>query len=203
MADEDTTETDTAPAVEETPPAPPVEPTEPAPDEAEKPATVKPDDLQAAALRKANREAAERRQEIKRLQGELDAMKVASASEAEKALIEARLDAEKKAEARWKPALVTVRAEAALSSAGCRDADDRDLLLGKIDLTKVELDESGRIVSGLDEQVADLKERHAKLFAEPKPAVPSARTVGAGDKTAPPVKKSVGEQLAARLTGQR
>lgn len=189
--DTDDTLDDTTP--EETPkPTPPADPPKPKGDEV---------DLKEAALRKANREASERRAEIKRLQSELDSLKVANASEAERALIEARKDAAEAAEAKWRPAVVEVRADLALDAAGCKSADDRELLLGKVDMVSVELDEKGRVVSGLAEQVAALKERFPRMFEAPTPVVPSARQVDSGDKK-PPVKvKTATELLADRLNG--
>ena len=158
------------------------------------------DALKDMALKKANREASERRAELKRLQSELDAMKAANASEAEKAVIVARQEATTAAELQWKPAIVAMRAESALTRAGCTDPDNVELILGRIDTAAVDLDDHGQVLSGLDDQVEALKVRYPRMFETPKPARPvSARDVDAGDKKAAPKKLSPGQQLAQRL----
>lgn len=160
-------------------------------------------DLKDAALRKANREAGDRRREITRLQKELDDLKTANASEQEKALIKARQEALTEAETRWRPQVIAMRADAALTKAGCTDPDDRELLLNRIDAAQVELDEQGGVVGGLDDQVASLKERYAKMFASTRtPRVPSAREVDAGDKRPPAVKKSATQRQVEQLMGR-
>lgn len=155
-----------------------------------------------AALRKANREAAERRRAIHDMQAELDKLREANATEAEKAILAAKKEAAEAAEARWRPAVVAMRAEVALRAAGVTDDGDIELLAGKIDAKKVELDDSGTVVGGLAEQVEALKEKHSKLFVPPKPARPaSASAVDAGPKVPAQAKKTVAQQLADRLTG--
>jgi hypothetical protein len=158
--------------------------------------------LLSGSTRKANREAAERRAELKRLQAELDEMKTANASEQEKALIAARKDAETAAEARWRPQIVQLRADAALAAAGCKDAADRELLLGRVKAADVELDDNGSVVGGLEDQIASLKERYPRMFAEPR-RVPGPRDVDAGNRTPPPAKKRTTAELLAEKLGMR
>lgn len=210
MADEDDLPDTTDPDTDDTAaataakPEPPAKPKVPGPRDSaddEKPPAL---DLQAEALKKANREASERRRELAELRRKLADMEAANATEAEKAVLKARQEAAAEAEARWRPQVVAMRADAALSAAGCADPDDRELLLAKVRTQDVELDESGNVVGGLADQVEALKGRYAKMFATARqPArTPSAREVDAGDKKPPAVKKSATQQQVDRLLGR-
>ena len=172
--------------------------------EAPKPAPPKPDpaiDLKDAALKKANREAAERRHTITTLEAEIAALKLSNASAEEKALAEATKRAAEETEAKYRPAVVKANANAALAAAGCKDAEVRKTLLRLVDAKAVEIGDDGDVTSGLDDQIENLKAQFPEKFAEPKPVVPSARQVDAGDKKPAPVKRTVADELAKRLTG--
>lgn len=203
MADEDTTVTvadDTPTLTEPAPTLDPVEPTVDAPpDEAPKPGL----DLREEALRKANREAAERRRHIKTLEAEVADLKAKNASAEERALLDAERKAAEATEAKYRPAVVKANANAALAAAGCTSHEARKLLLKLVDTTAVEIGDDGDVVGGLDDQVEALKAQFPEKFEQPKPLIPSARQVDAGNKTSPAQKRSVGEELAARLTGTR
>lgn len=160
---------------------------------------VGPDAATKAALAKANREAKERRVELNALRTKLAELEAANASESERAIIKARQEAAQAAIAEWKPAVVSARAEAALSAAGCTDPEKQAKMLRLIDQTGVELDDKGKVIGGLSEQVDSIKDMFPEAFAPPRPARVTAREVDAGDKKPPAVVKSVGEQLAERL----
>jgi len=161
--------------------------------------------LQEMALKKANREARERRAKITELEATVAQLKEASASEQERAILAATRNAELAAEQKWRPTIARWGADAALTAAGCTDGASRDLLLKALDLSAVEIGEDGAIAGGVDEQVAELKIKYPAMFAPPAAArrVASARDVDAGDKKPPAVKKSVAEQLVdAMMKGQ-
>ena len=196
--DDDDTPTPTPPPAAPKPKdAPVVEDT----DDAAKPDAPKDpgNDLQAQALRKANREAAERRTEIKRLQAQIEELQAASATEQEKALIAARREAAEAKDAELRPAVVRANANAALSAAGITDPGVRKRLLALIDVKSVEIGEDGDVVSGLDEQIEALKADLPTIFTPPAPRVPTPAQVDAGDKKPPAREKTVAEQLAERL----
>jgi len=199
---------DTAPPQETAP-----DPTSPAPPEppATAPKPTPPPSVRYAEydretleqeLAKARFEAGKYRNDAKGYQTRIEELETANASAAEKALIDARKTAAAETEAKWRPAVVGVRAESALIAAGCTDPGDLELLVGKIDASKVEVDDNGVIVGGLTEQIESLKGKHAKLFAPPKPARPApASAVDAGPKVPAQATKSASEQLAAKLLG--
>jgi hypothetical protein len=153
------------------------------------------------ALRKANREAKERKDALNEALAKIEAMETANASEAEKAVLAAKKAAVDEADARYRPAVVKANANAALAAAGCKDADVRKTLLRLVDAKAVEISDDGDVTGGLDDQIESLKSQFPEKFTEPKPVVPSARQVDAGDKKPAPVKRTVADELAKRLTG--
>ena len=209
MADDTTETVDTETPTVDTPPAPepPAVKTktpDPAPAD-DDPAPVveaaKPGDTTAleAALKKANREAAERRRAIHDLQTELDKLREANASEAEKALMAAKKEAAEATEAKYRPAVVNAHATAALAAAGCAAADVRKTLLRLIDTGRVEIGDDGDITGGLTDQIDSLKAQFPEKFAKPRPA--PAAAVDGGPKVPVQAKKTVAQQLAEKLTG--
>ena len=161
--------------------------------------------LQEMALKKANREARERRAKITELEATVAQLKEASASENERAILAATRNAELAAEQKWRPTIARWGADAALTAAGCTDGASRDLLLKALDLTAVELGDDGAVVGGIDDQVAELKVKYPAMFAPPAASrrVASAREVDAGNKQATAVKKTVAQQLVdAMMKGQ-
>lgn len=148
----------------------------------------------AAELRTARKEAKERKDK-------LAALEAANATEAERAIMQARQEAAAEREAALHPAVVKANARAALSSAGCTDRAVQTTLMRLIDAGKVELDDDGEISGGLDEQIEELKAQFPERFETKKPRVPSAREVDAGDKKPPAAKKSPTEQAVERLLG--
>jgi hypothetical protein len=61
-----------------------------------------------------------------------------------------------------------LRINTALKLALASDTHDPDLVAGLLDKAKIELDESGNVKSGLDDQIKSLRESKAFLFAEKK-----------------------------------
>lgn len=171
------------------------------PDTDDDPTPAKTGDTTAleAALKKANREAAERRRAIHDMQAELDKLREANATEAEKAILAAKKEAAEATEAKYRPAVVNAHANAALAAAGCADADVRKTMLRLIDTGKVEIGDDGDITGGLTDQIDSLKAQFPEKFAKPRPAAASA--VDAGPKVPAQPKKTVAQQLADRLTG--
>jgi hypothetical protein len=165
--------------VDETTEAPETTETEDQPEEEELPANIK--DI-LSKNRKAVREAEAR------------------AIAAEKALAarDKAPEAEETApvDEKFKTLFVNTAAKAALADAGLSVGTDRFLKM--LDLSSVEVDDSGN-VSGLDDQIADLKEEFKDLLAPKVVKKPVTKVDGAGRRETPEVPKSSAERLAARL----
>lgn len=189
-----------APGVEETTaaaPSPTPEAPKPAPPKTVNtgPTQSQFDDLQrkleetAAKLKTANGESAERRKK-------LDALEREQESAQEKAIREA-VEA---TESKNKPRVVRAEAKLALSAADALPTRIKELT-AFLDLTKVEIGEDDE-VSGLDDQVATLKEKYPEWFKadEPEtPAKPVTPKLAVANKPAADGPRSLGERvLAAR-----
>lgn len=119
-----------------------------------------------------------------------------SPADTKRALKEAADRAAAKTELKYRPALHKLAAKNALEEAGC-DAGYRDLVLAGLDMSQVDVDDEGN-VSGLDEQITDMKTRYPDVFKAKKTraaAAPQAKTSGAdavdgGNKTTKPAKAS-------------
>lgn len=119
-----------------------------------------------------------------------------SPADTKRALKEAADRAAAKTELKYRPALHKLAAKNALEEAGC-DAGYRDLVLAGLDMSQVDVDDEGN-VSGLDEQIADMKTRYPDVFKAKKTraaAAPQAKTSGAeavdgGNKITKPAKTS-------------
>jgi hypothetical protein len=124
----------------------------------------------------------------------------ARAVAAEKALAAKEKTGEESSEApaddKFKALFIQSAAKTALAEAGLTQGTDR--LLKLIDLSSVEVDEAGAI-SGLDDQIADLKEDFKDLFT-PKQVRKSTGNVDGSRRVAPSVPKSSAELLAGRLS---
>ena len=97
---------------------------------------------------------------------------------------------------KFKTLFVNTAAKAALAEAGLSVGTDRFLKM--LDLSSVEVDDSGN-VTGLDDQIADLKEEFKDLLAPKVVKKPVTKVDGAGRRETPTVPKSSAERLAARL----
>jgi hypothetical protein len=124
----------------------------------------------------------------------------ARAVAAEKALAAKEKTGEESSEVpaddKFKALFIQSAAKTALAEAGLTQGTDR--LLKLIDLSSVEVDEAGAI-SGLDDQIADLKEDFKDLFT-PKQVRKSTGNVDGSRRVAPSVPKSSAELLAGRLS---
>ncbi|MFC8447666.1 phage scaffolding protein [Kitasatospora sp. NPDC057223] len=142
-----------------------------------------------AALKKANEDGKKNRLTLK----ELEERGRANEGDHDRALREAR----EEAEGRWKPRIVNQAARAALAEAGVAGGPDRVLRL--LDLDALSVDDDGDVV-GLDSEVSRLKDDYPEFFAkaEERPR-PKARPTGAPKPPAPDKPKSAAEQHAARV----
>lgn len=132
------------------------------------------------------------RERRKELEKEIKALKRQNESETERAIREASEKAAEEASEVWKSKYVTAEIRTALTDAGVTKASDR--LLNLIDLESVSIDEDGT-VSGIDEQIEDLKKEFPELFNLKK-------RVGKGDtatKTESSAPLTIGEQLERKM----
>jgi len=96
---------------------------------------------------------------------------------------------------KFKTLYLTTSAKAALVEAGITTGTDRFLKM--LDLSSVEVDESGKI-SGLDDQIADLKEEWKDVLAPKAVKKTVARADASGRREVPAVPKTSAELLAER-----
>lgn len=125
----------------------------------------------------------------------------ARALAAEKALAAKEKSGEEEAapvDDKFKTLFVNTAAKAALAEAGLSVGTDRFLKM--LDLSSVEVDDSGN-VTGLDDQIADLKEEFKDLLAPKTVKKPVTKADGAGRRETPVVPMSSADRLAARLSG--
>lgn len=108
-------------------------------------------------------------------------------------------DATAAAEAKFKPVVIKAAARAAFAEAGLVKPDAVDKAIRLLDLDDIDVTPEGE-VSGIDDQIADLKRDFPELFA-----VRTQRTkVDGADRNGPGgAKKSTAEQIAAALIGGR
>lgn len=74
----------------------------------------------------------------------------------------------KAASEKYEAEVKALRINTALKLALASDAHDPDMVAGLLDKEKIELDESGSVKSGLEDQIKSLRESKAFLFAEKK-----------------------------------
>lgn len=82
---------------------------------------------------------------------------------------------------------------------------DIDLVLSLIDMSKIELDESGKVRAGLKKQIEEIQKARPYLFVgEKAPGTPTGISpFGTNQKPAEPEKKSKGYELAMHIIEQR
>jgi hypothetical protein len=150
-----------------------------------------------AALKKANNQARKLRQEKRSATtaaGKTPEEGTGSAADNAAAIAKAVADATSAASKKWAPRIVASAAKAALVAAGLTGAPDR--VLKMIDHDD-DIDDDGE-VSGLDEQIAELKADYPELFAAKtkKPAkIDASRRTAAGSGK----KKSSAEIIQERF----
>lgn len=106
---------------------------------------------------------------VKESEKQLEALKTtAGTSEELKAQITKLQEDNKTASDKYEAEVKTLRINTALKLALATDTHDPDLVAGLLDKAKIELDESGNVKSGLDDQIKSLRESKAFLFAEKK-----------------------------------
>jgi hypothetical protein len=112
---------------------------------------------------------------------ELAALAKKHASAEELALLQAREAASAETEGRIRPQLLRHIASAKLEAAGA--SGDTTRLVGLLDLDKVQLTEDGDL-TGLDDQVVELKTEFPNLFVAPgvKPPVPKVNNGSGGNQ---------------------
>lgn len=164
----------------------------------------------AGALEKERAAAKDARAKLRETQQALREAKKALEPKSgdDEAVIKAADEARTEAEARFKPMIVGKAARLGLVAAGLAPDTSEDRmkrLLKMIDMSDVDLDEDGE-VSGLEDQIDQIKETLPELFRkpEPEPAPPAPKVrapkVDAADrKNVPPAPKTTGEMHAARI----
>jgi hypothetical protein len=168
-------------------------------------------DRALGALEKERTAAKEARGKVRDLTAQLRAAQQGTAPSAagDEAAAKAVEDAVAAAESRFKPMVVNEAARAALFAAGLSpDTGTATLkkLLKMIDMADVDVDEDG--VSGLEDQIDQIKDAIPALFAKPEPEPPvqkvrAPRIDAAGRKNEQPKPKSAAEQHAAAALGNR
>jgi hypothetical protein len=162
------------------------------------------------ALDKERAAAKTARATVRELQAELRVAKKAAEPKAgdDEAVVKAVEEARTEAEARFKPMIVGKAARFGLVAAGLAPDTSEDRmkrLLKMIDMSDVDLDEDGE-VSGLEDQIDQIKDTLPELFRKPEPEAPApkprAPKIDAADrKNAQPAPKSTGEKHAAAILG--
>lgn len=188
----------------------------PKPKPAPKPATKGPTqaDLErvTGALEKERGAAKAARQTVRELQAEVRALKKAAEPKSgdDEAVVKAVEAARAEEAAKFKPIVVTKAARAALLEAGLATdtpAEKVKKMMRLIDFDDIDFDEDGEI-SGLEDQVEQIKTDFPELFRkpepEPAPAPPAPKVrapkVDAADrKNVQPAPKSTGEMHAQRI----
>lgn len=186
-------------------------------DEWTAPPKAKWDDLEAQKQR-ANREAARRRDEVKRLKAELEATRSAPRPADQKAAKDAateREQAQQRVEAAEKRATAALRAAArkAILGAGYKSRPDGQTLVKiveSIDYSVLDFDERGELL-GLDDQIDQIREEHEDLFGPlpgSEPPVPPRkktppRVNAGGGKPAPEKPPGWEHQLERQIKGGR
>lgn len=143
-------------------------------------------------VRQANKQAADRRGELAKLQQQYED----ADSKAQREAVEAAMAA-------VKPVAVRSAAKAAFLEAGAR-SERFDRLFKMLDLDRIEVD--GDDVTGLDDQVDELKADVPELFTPPKgaeePKPKQAPRISPAGKKPAPQPMTPGDQVAAYVNGR-
>ncbi|GAA1281392.1 phage scaffolding protein [Saccharothrix xinjiangensis] len=163
-----------------------------------------------AALKEANKQAANERWKLTELKkAQRQAQKEAGPKPEAGSLEAARAEAAAEAEARLMPIAIRATAKAALLAANFQRPTEARVkrMIGRIDMAGIEIDDDGEVI-GLDEEIERLQEELPELFtppAEPAPPATAKRRptrINPADKqpTAPQF-ATTGDRLAARIKG--
>jgi len=141
------------------------------------------------ALAKANKEAKKHRLEAKKLREQ-------SESDSERAKREAAEEAEHRAVERYKKPLIKAEARALLLESGLSSNPERFLKM--IDIEEVDIDDDTGEITGVAEQIKEIKKEFPEVFNAKK----SAPKIDSGDKKPHERKpKSSAEKIAAFIAG--
>lgn len=151
-----------------------------------------------AGLRDAAGESKKRKEELRTLRAQLEEMELKTATAEERAAKELEIRLAKEADDRWRPRVVSAAARSALVEAGCKDAKRFARLL---DMGRLEVGDDGE-VTGLDEQVGDLKKDYPEAFKRERPAASDPPAAQPGSTRAPSKKLTPTERQAAALLGK-
>lgn len=154
-----------------------------------------------AELDKVIRERQKAKQALRQARDDLAKAQRTNEGESEKATREAREAALAEADKRYKPLIIATSAKAELVAAGVK-ADKVARLTKLLDLGEIEVESDGS-VSGLTEQVTELKAEWPELFEEPKPKRATSKAADGAGKPAAEKKLTVEEQLIRRMRGER
>jgi hypothetical protein len=162
------------------------------------------------ALEKERAAAKTARATVRELQAELRAAKKAAEPKTgdDDAVVKAVEEARAEEAAKFKPIVVTKAARAALLEAGLATdtpSDKVKKMLRLIDFDDIDFDEDGE-VSGLEDQIDQIKTDFPELFRKPEPEKPEpkprAPKIDAADrKNVQPQPKTTGEKHAAAILG--
>lgn len=115
-------------------------------------------------------------------------------------------DAQKDLKLQYEQQLKDERVNAALKLAVAGKVHDADLVTGLIDRATIEVDESGKVVKGLDEQLTSLQESKSFLFVQqqepPKPGIKGANPAPGADPSNTP-KTGFGASIAQSLNANK
>lgn len=162
-------------------PIPPPEPPEPdnsgaSDDQHEEQSRTTDRDVEYATLRS---EAAKWRKQLREVQAENERLKLAGASEAEKAVAAARAEGASEYQRRWRKTLVENAALAVLAERGCSATEPA---LRSLDLDDIDVDEGGKFDRAqVSSRVDDLLHRYP-IFAPPGGAPPLPSVTGDGQR---------------------
>jgi hypothetical protein len=121
------------------------------------------------AKKEAERQLGERDKQLETLS------KAAGASEELKKQIETLQGENKSSKEKYEADLKELRTSTALKLALNGQVHDPDIVASLLDKTKIELDDSGGVKAGLEDQIKALRESKAFLFVEQKPGGPQFR----------------------------
>lgn len=107
----------------------------------------------------------------------------------------------KAAKEKYEAEAKSLRMDTALRLQLAGKVHDPDIVLGLLDKEKIELDESGNIKSGFDDQLKSLQESKGFLFVQDQPAMKGFKPFDGADKGGN-VTTSIGESFAKQANQQ-
>lgn len=124
-----------------------------------------------AAVAAANSEAAKYRRQLREKETELEKLRLANATDAERAVAAARAEGAAQFEHKWRQAVLDNAALSALAEKGVTAAEPA---LRSLDLRDIEIDENGRVDAGaIKARVEDLLTRYPMFMPSGPPTLPT------------------------------